>query len=300
MSNNQIPLPTDMQEPQPLGAPTNQPEGNPLAQYFRHSKLQIELPSQGKFWPEGTLELKEDGLLDVMPLTAKDEIVLKSPEGLLSGSSMVDAIASCMTGIKDPWQMPAIDVDTVLIAIRMASYDHMLDVSSKCSHCGHDNEHQLDMRTLLDNIPKGGIDNIKKIGDLTFEFVPYTYKFINTQNKMQFEQERLAQTLANKENVDDAMRDDYIKRMFTELVLHNTESIAIAIGRISTPQGVVTNKTQITEFINNADRDTIKQIREAIAAMNKKFAIQPSTMKCENCEKEYKTTVEFNQTNFFG
>ena len=31
-------------------------EVNPLKKYFRQAKVYITLPSQGKYWPEGSLE----------------------------------------------------------------------------------------------------------------------------------------------------------------------------------------------------------------------------------------------------
>ena len=290
-----VPLPSELS-----GASVAQPAGNPLAQYFRHTKLTIELPSQGKFWPPGTLELNESGEVEVMPLTARDEILLKSPEGLLSGSSVVDSIRSCVPAIKNPWLMPAIDVDTVFIAIRMASFDHELEVSSNCTHCGHINDNVLDLRVLLDSIPKGNIKNIKTVNDLTFEYAPYTYEFVNLQNKMKFDQERLARGLNEAETPDEAVNSAYLQNLFRELAAHNTEAIVVAIKKIIMPDGtIVMNKEQITEFVNNADRDTIKQIRSGIIDMNSSAAMPPITVQCEECEKEYETVVEFNQTNFF-
>ena len=290
-----IPLPSELSKAVPTP-----PAGNPLAQYFRHTKISVELPSQGKFWPEGSLELSASGEIEVMPLTAKDEIILKSPEGLLSGSSVVEAIASCVPAIKNPWLMPAIDVDTVFIAIRIASFDHKLEITSNCPKCKEENEHELDLRNMLDNIPKGNIKNIQTINELTFEFVPYTFEFVNKQNIMKFEQERLARGMAEAATAEDVMKNEYFKNIFRELADHNTESIVTGIKRISMPGGhVVNDKAQITEFIQNADRETIKSIRAAIEGMTKAIALKPVNVQCQHCEHKYETTVEFNQSNFF-
>ena len=61
---NSIPLPTDLQQQSTINEPVVQ-DGNPLAQYFRHAKLQIELPTGGNFWPEGSIDLVEGKFLDV-------------------------------------------------------------------------------------------------------------------------------------------------------------------------------------------------------------------------------------------
>lgn len=296
-SDERIPMPTDLQqttinEPAPV-------DGNPLSQYFRHPKLQTELPTGGNFWPQGTLELKEDKTLDVFPMTARDEIVMKSPEGLLSGTSVVEMIASCIPGIKDPWLMPAHDIDTILIAIRLASYDHDLDFNSTCPHCKHANQDTIDLRQLLDSIPKGQIKNVYKVDELTFEFKPYTFRFVNENNRARFEQEKLARTLVDAEMTDEE-KQEYFDNMFKKLAIHNSKSLVVAIHKIIMPTGdSVTDKNQIKEFIDNTSRDMITKIRDKLTAMSQTAAMPDIGLKCSNCEKDYNTSVEFNQSNFF-
>ena len=48
------------------------PGANPLKKYFRQPKLYINLPSKGKFYPAGSLNMPETGELPVFPMTAKD------------------------------------------------------------------------------------------------------------------------------------------------------------------------------------------------------------------------------------
>ncbi len=292
-----IPLPTDLSQ-----TTINEPaavDGNPLAQYFRHPKAQIELPTGGNFWPEGSLELKEGNQLDIMPMTARDEIMMKSPEGLLSGSSIVETIISCVPGIKDAWAMPAHDIDTVLIAIRLASYTHELEIISNCTHCGESNENKIDLRILLDEIPKGKIKNVFKIGDLTFELKPYDFRFVNANNKAKFDQEQLAKTIVGT-TMSDEERKEYFESMFSKLADHNVESLVVAIHKISMTSGtIVTDKIQIKEFIDNASRGMIDDIRNIMKKMNETAAIRPTIIKCDHCEKDYEKIVEFNQSNFF-
>jgi len=294
-----IPLPTDLLKPAGQNAP--QTPDNPLTQYFRHPKLQIELPSAGKFWPEGALELKEGKYLDVLPMTARDEIIMKSPEGLLSGTSVVEMLSSCVPGIKDGWSAPSHDLDTILIAIRLASYEHEMKFSSVCPHCKELNDDTIDLRALLDSIPKTDIKNVYTIGELTFAFKPYTFKFLNEMSIAKFEQEQLAMTMADS-SVTDTEKKVYFHNMFSKLAEHNTETLVIAIDSVSMPTGsIVSNKEQIKEFIDNASRDMIREIREKLNEMGAITSIEPIKLTCEHegCEKDYETTVEFNQANFF-
>ena len=95
---------------------------NPLSNWFRQPKIYVKLPSQGRFYPPNTLDVSSNDEYPVFAMTAKDELMFKTPDALLSGQSTVEIIKSCIPAIKEPWQMPSIDVDFALIAIRIATY----------------------------------------------------------------------------------------------------------------------------------------------------------------------------------
>lgn len=290
-----IPTPTKLTENTEVNANVN-----PLAQYFRHTKLQLELPSNGKFYPEGSLLTNNDGTINVMAMTARDEIIMKSPEGLLSGNSIAETIASCIPSITNPWTMPAHDLDAVLIAIRLASYDKGLKVTTNCTHCSHVNEDTVDLNILLDNIPRNGIKNVHKINDMVFEFKPYTFQFLNKINKAKFDQERLARSVMTQDSSDED-KSQYLDSMFKQLADHNTETLVIAIDRIILADGaIVSDAGFLTEFITSADREMIQAIREKLALMNESVSIKPITLACDECGEDYESSVEFNQANFFG
>ena len=102
---------------------------NPLNKYFRQASVFITLPSAGQYWPEGTLVMPETGQLPVYPMTTRDEITLKTPDALMNGTGMVEVIQSCCPNIKNAWEMPSVDVDTVLIAVRKIGRAHRLNSS---------------------------------------------------------------------------------------------------------------------------------------------------------------------------
>ena len=47
---------------------------NPLKQYFRQPSVYLRLPSEGQFWPTGTITMPPNKELPVLPMTAIDEI----------------------------------------------------------------------------------------------------------------------------------------------------------------------------------------------------------------------------------
>ena len=70
---------------------------NPLSKYFRQPAIYTTLPSEGEWYPEGSL--KFDNLdakeLAIFPMTAKDEMTMNTPDSLMNGQSVVNVIKSC-------------------------------------------------------------------------------------------------------------------------------------------------------------------------------------------------------------
>lgn len=105
---------------------------NPLSQYFRQPAIYIKLPSQGNFYPDGALVAMPNGEYPVLPMTTLDEITYRTPDALFNGQAVVSVIESCMPNIKKGWAVPAVDLDTILVAIRIATYGNDLELSTIC------------------------------------------------------------------------------------------------------------------------------------------------------------------------
>ena len=168
---------------------------NPLSQYFRQPAIYIKLPSQGNYYPLGTLEMPTTKELPVFPMTAIDEITYRTPDALFNGQAVVNVIESCDPNIKDAWAIPAIDLDTILVAIRIASYGHQLDFSTACPKCNNDDEYGIDLRTVLDSIRAPDYTQPIKQGDIEIYFKPMTYKNMSDNNRIQFDEQRLFQNI---------------------------------------------------------------------------------------------------------
>ena len=62
---------------------------NPLSQYFHTPKVYAQLPTRGKFYPSDFLTLAVNGEIAVYPLTAIDQIMLKTPDAMLNGDALL-------------------------------------------------------------------------------------------------------------------------------------------------------------------------------------------------------------------
>lgn len=272
---------------------------NPLSKYFRQPSIFIKLPSKGNHYPDRSLDMPANGELPVLPMTAVDEITYRTPDGLFNGSSTVEVIKSCVPNILDPWNMPAMDLDSVLIGIRIASYGHDMDISTTCPNCGTAADHQLDLRVVLDTMPKSDYSQPFTRGDLTIYFQPMTYRQINANNAIQFEEQKMLNILPDS-GIDADKKTQMISDAFKKITDMTIRALGQSIKMIQTPSAQVTELEHIIEFLRNCDRKTFEGIRDRILALKAANEIKPLNLKCGNCSHEYEQAVTLDMSNFFA
>jgi hypothetical protein len=269
---------------------------NPLASHFRQPAIHLRLPSNGQYWPEDTIDIPVTGELPIYPMTARDEIVIRTPDALLNGSAIVDLIHSCCPSIRDAWSMPAVDVDALLIGIRIASYGHVMDFDSRCPHCQHDNSHALDLNTLLVNFHMPDYRNPVQHQKLHIKLRPQNYQSISKTNRINFEEQQLLRSF--DESSPDARekikeRLESLVRLSLNLLVNSTEYIEIEGGQR------VTEQEYLSEFYQNAETQLIKAVQNRLKDINNETQIRPITVPCESCKKSYEVDYTFDYSNFF-
>lgn len=271
---------------------------NPLFKHFRQPAIYLKLPSQGKFYPSDTLDLSVTGDIPIYPMTVKDELTLKTPDALMNGAGMVDVIRSCCPSIKDPWTIPAVDLDTILIAIRLASYGTGMDISATCPACKEVSEHTVNLTTLLENITPVNYSEQPKIDNLVFKFKPQTFKDVNNLNIVTFEERRLVNNV-----VDSDISDEEKKRLFDESFKKITDlNVTMLINSIESIEVDGTNVNDpimIKEFLDNCSRQTYTAIKDKIQELMDRNKIKPFNVTCGSCQKEHNVDLVFDQANFF-
>jgi bacterioferritin-associated ferredoxin len=271
---------------------------NPLKQYFRQPAIYIRLPSQGNFYPAGSIDMPPNGEIPVLPMTAVDEISYRTPDALFNGAAMVDVIQSCCPNIKNAWHVPAMDVDTLLVGIRLASYGHDMDTSSQCPKCNHQHDFTVDLRSVLDQIRLPDYDSCIQHGDLEFYFKPMTYKNLNENNQLQFEQQKIMSMLPESDlNDTDKVKNvsDALKRLTTITI----QALCQGIAMIKTPNAMVSEPEFIQELMNNCDRKVFNSVRDHIVKLKTMAELQPLGLKCPECQHDYEQNITLDMTSFF-
>lgn len=270
---------------------------NPLSQYFRRPALYITLPSKGQYYPPGSIEMTENGELPVYPMTAIDEITSKTPDALFNGSAVVDIIKSCIPAIKEPWHLPNIDIDAILVAIRAATNGNDLDITSTCPKCENIADYQVNLMLLLQSIKPVDYESTVNIGELAFKFKPLSYKQVNTLNLAQFEAQREISTLDDIADPDE--KNAKSGALMKKLSNLNMGLISMSIDSITVPGEVVTDPKFINEYLISCDRTTFEKIRSSMIDIRADSNVKPHHIRCVECSHEYDQTITLNVTDFF-
>lgn len=248
---------------------------NPLSMYMRQPKIYIRLPSNGAFWPEDSLDISETGEYPVYSMTAKDELMLKVPDALMNGQAVVDVIQHCMPNIRNAWNTPNLDLDMILIAIRLATYGEMMTTPIKFGN-DLELEYQVDLRLIMDSLMNQitWIDTIPVSEELTIFVRPLTYRQISTAAIKTFETQKLMQMVNNKEiNDDDKVK--MFRESFKTLSDATLGTISDSIGRIDSIHGSTEDPDHIKEFVENIDKEIFNNIQKHLESLRDINAIKP-------------------------
>ncbi len=280
---------------------------NPLTKFYRQPAIYIKFPSGGKYYSEDIVTPTETDEHAVLPMTAKDDLAFKTPDSMMSGQSTVDVIKSCIPDIKDPWRLVNYDVDTVLIAIRIAGYGESMEVSTQVPVINESTNHSVNLPTMLESI-----HNTKIVEEATLKngmkitVKPLTYKMMTETQLKTFEQQRKYMQVNSS-----SMKDDDKARMFNDsfktLTELNSNLLLSNIETITLPSGEqVSDSAQISEFIENADAKLVQELEAALVKIRQQGSLKPMTAKSteEQIKKgapaTYQVPITFDNANFFG
>jgi hypothetical protein len=278
---------------------------NPLNKYFRQPALYVALPS-GTDYPPHVVTPTETGELGIMPMTAKDEIRFKTPDALMNGQGVVDVIESCCPSIKDAWQIKSYDLDTILIAIRIATYGETMEINFNVPGANENVSHTINLPSLLEQIKAQQIDTEFTLKDgLKIKVRPLTYKDMTATSLQTFQQQKMYGAIQDSQ-LSDEEKATRFNDAFAKLTELNSSILLKNLAAVIMTDGTeVTDPAQIKEFVDNANAALIKEIEERVMALRSQGAVKPLKLKAteEQIKKgapaTYDVPVTFDTANFF-
>lgn len=273
---------------------------NPLKNYFRQVKMFMSLPSGTTYYAPGVINFTDKGEVGIMPMTGQDELILKNPDALLNGEALVEVIKSCVPAVLNPRALLTNDIDALITAIRYATYDDSLETNLVCPKCKHENQFKLDLQYALDHMESLEQDYVINLSSGLSIFVkPYSFPEILRGLHAQFEQAKLQRAL-DSENITDEQRSDVFKKAFGELSKMTYDLMCKSILKVvDESKGInVTDRNHIAEFVRNMDRTTADKIQKLVKEINEVGIKRTFTAKCDKCEHEWESEIDFNPVNF--
>ena len=107
----------------------------------------VELPSRGKFYPEGH-PFKDKESIEIRQMTAKEEDILTNKSLIKKGIVVDRLIDSLLVEKVDVSSIIAGDKNAILVAARISAYGPSYDVSLGCTECGNKSILSIDLREI--------------------------------------------------------------------------------------------------------------------------------------------------------
>tara|TARA_B100001057_G_scaffold495647_1_gene595185 strand:- start:233 stop:1090 length:858 start_codon:yes stop_codon:yes gene_type:complete len=281
--------------------------GNPLGKYYRQPQVYIKLPSRGKYYSAAVFTPTETGEIPILPMTAKDELAFKTPDAMMNGQSTVDVIKSCVPNMKDPWKMVNYDTDTILLAIRIATYGETMDIKYAVPVTNESASTTVNLPALLETVSKiDPKDDATTKAGFKIKIEPLTYDKLSKIQIAQFEQQKIYTNVADS-GLTEAQKSERFAEGYRKMQNINVELLIDSIAEITTPEGhTVSDGKQIFEFIANCDAKITREIEEVLGELRSQCSMKPLQIKSteEQIKKgvpnSYEVPVTFDTANFFG
>jgi len=275
---------------------------NPLEQYFRTAKLYVKLPSQSMWYDKGMIETSANDEVAVYPMTALDQINMKTPDALLNGEALVKIVANCVPGVKDPRQLVEPDINTLLLAIRIATAGSTLSVDTKCSHCDHENHHEIDLTPILESQEMLSQENFIDIdGSLVVHLRPYNFEQRNLTLLNEIQQNQAVRALEMNEQMDATDKMTEVGKYIGKMAARTFDILAKSVTHVTILKTgtQVTDQEHINQFIQNITKPQADAIMLKIKEINDTGIDPTCKFICESCGQEYEQRLDFDPISFF-
>lgn len=270
--------------------------------YNRRPPTYVSLPSGGKHYAIPP-KLTVDGELAVYPLTAKQELLLKSPDSLLNGESMFQVLKHVAPDIQDPYQVPLCDLEAILIAMRLVSYGPTLDVDLSCPKCKQNNVRTVNLQQFIAKVqPLADKYTVKLPNDLVVYLRPRNIKQNIQESLVTLEQERMVLSVSDETKSVEERAELYNKSM-AYLTEKSVQNLAGYIYKVETPDGKsFDDHATIYEWVDQISIDEFKLIDAQVKKIDQAGIDTKIKVVCENeeCKNEFEDRLQFDPSRFFA
>lgn len=269
---------------------------NPLQKYFRQPKMYVSLPSKGQYYPPGALT-GDPTNVPIFGMTGMDEIIMKTPDALFNGEATIKLVESCCPYIKNAKNIPSLDIDVLLLAIRMATYGDEMAITHTCKKCSSENEYDIKLGPMVEYFNGKSFNNQLKINDdIMIILKPLTYVEITKFNISNFQLQR---TLYQLGEASDEDRQKSLDDIYARLADLQVDLFLMSIESVRTPDTVVTEREFIIEWLKNSQKEVYVTIKKRLEDNKAVWSLPKTNVKCAECDTATDLEIGMDQSNFF-
>ncbi len=259
--------------------------GSLLDKVRRIPAEKFRLPTNGFQYPDDMFVNVEIGEIEVFPISSYDEILLKTPEMLLSGQGIFEVIGRKVPCIKHPSLLASKDVDFILTCLRKVTYGdsvtleytHTCDDAKKHSYTIALSEYINRTKHLdpiqCDNLFSFSMPNEQQV---VLNNIKFSDVIKLTQTSMQME---------NNENLN-----------FKDVENSVIETLCTMIKNVDG----VDDEQEISEWLREIPAPYVAIIQEHIQKTSSNWGIDfATTVKCKDCGGDIDLSPSINPVSFF-
>ena len=283
---------------------------NPLQQFFRKPKFTILLPSRGKWYPKNTIS-STNGEVEIYAMTASDDTRFKTSEILLSSKATYDLIKSCVPALKDPEQIPIVDLDVIMMSIRRASQGDQIKYNVSIPGTDKFQDINLSIEQLVKDFPNAEAIwdeelNISNESGNTLHLLikPINLRTLFLATKQIIKQQQLASDITTSSSSNDEKINELDTQM-KSLGNISVNMIGDSIRKVSTDEFTTENSNEIKQFIAMIDLEYFRSIQAHVDAQKEKLTFKTQTVYATpeqeliGAPKSWEVPINFNLSTFF-
>ena len=194
--------------------------------------------------------------------------------------------------------MSLLDINTILIGIKIASTGENFSIDHTCPECNSDNSYEIDLSSLIDHYKSKKYENRLVINDLVLTTRPLNYKQSTDIGLTNFQLQQKLKHIS--EITDELSRSKELSIAFAELSDLQIQIYTFVIESIKTASTSVVEKDFIAEWLRNTDATTINAIKEHVQRNQDSWGPPKKTVSCNECSAENTITLDMDQSVFFA
>ena len=258
---------------------------NPLLDKLYMPGETFKMPSQGLFYTKGEIsDDVVDGEVHVKPMTAYDEILLRTPDLLFSGKAIEEVFKRCIPQVLEPMELLSKDVDFLLVCLRKITYGDSIEIAYKhdCKDAKNHN-YQVDINLFL--------KNAKYIDPINFEN-KFKITLPNGQVVL-IQPPKFKDSILIFQRLSLEKADTMTPEKAYQSLIDNVLSIIKSVDNVEDP-------AMIREWLMKLQANWLNNIANEVVAFGEFGVDFDFLVKCKDCGKDIKISVPVNPISFFS